>query len=417
MPRMADETSIADRLDELPGLRPVLDAVAAVRDGEAVYLVGGTVRDILLDQPGFDVDLAIEGDGVRFAEALARQIGGRVRLHDAFGTAVVEHGNGERLDVVTTRRERYDAPAALPVVEPGTIDDDLARRDFTINAMAASLGGGDFGRVVDPFHGQADLEARTIRVLHDDSFVDDPTRIFRAVRYASRYGFDLDRHTEELARGAIDGELVARLTPARLRDELVLLLDERQAPQSIRELGELGADRAIDRRVAGGEEAAALFERLETLRDEYRLAIPSWRLGLAALARELGADARPWLDALALRRSDAQAVAAAVTAGPRLAEELREAQTPADVVALAEPYPEDAPLMALALADTPALRDYFERLRDVRLEVDGADLAGLGLEESPRVGEVLAELRRRKLNGELDGRDSELAAARELIAQ
>jgi len=197
----------------------------------------------------------------------------------------------------------------------------------------------------------------------------------------------------------------------------VLLLDERQAPQSIRQLGELGADRAIDRRVAGGDEAAALFERLETLRDAYRLAIPSWRLGLAALARELGVDARPWLDALALRRADAQAVAAAVTAGPRLAEELREAQTPADVVALAEPYPEDAPLMALALADTPALRDYFERLRDVRLEVDGADLAGLGLEESPRVGEVLAELRRRKLNGELDGRDSELAAARELIAQ
>ena len=413
MPRMADETSIADRLAALPRLRPVLAAVAAVREGEGVYLVGGTVRDILLDQPAFDVDLAVEGDGVSFAERLARQIGGRVRSHDAFGTAVVEHGDGERTDVVTARRERYEAPAALPVVEPGTIDDDLARRDFTINAMAASLGADDLGRLVDPFDGQADLDARTIRVLHDGSFVDDPTRIFRAIRYATRYGFELDEQAFALARKAIDEGLVARLTPARLRDELVLLLDEPQAPASIRRLGELGPES----RRAGHEQAAALFERLLVLRDEYAPATPSWRLGLAALALEPSEEARPWLDELALRRQDALAIAAAVSAGPRLADDLHQAKTPAEVVALVEPYPEDAALMALALNDTPALREYFERLRDVRLEVDGSDLAGLGLEESPRVGEVLAELRRRKLNGELDGRDSELAAARELIAQ
>jgi len=414
---MAPAISIADQLTALPRLRPVLDAVAAVHDGERVYLVGGTVRDILLDEPGFDVDLAVEGDGVRFAEALAGRLGGRVRAHDAFGTAVVEHGDAERLDVVTARRERYDAPAALPVVEPGTIADDLARRDFTINAMAASLAADELGRVVDPFEGGADLAAGTIRVLHDGSFVDDPTRVFRAIRYGSRYGFELDGHTLDLERSAIEGGLVGRLTGARLRDELVLLLDEPQAPTSIRRLAEFGADSAVHPRLTGGEEAAELFRRVEALRDEYRLPIPSWRLGLAALALDLADEAPPWLDGLKLRRQDSRAIAAAVTAGPRLAEELNEAPTPAEVVALVEPYPEDAPLMALALADTPALRDYFERLRDVRLEVDGADLAGLGLDESPRVGEVLAELRRRKLNGELDGRDSELAAARELIAQ
>lgn len=415
MARMSDaeEISLADRFATLPRLRPVLDAVAAVRDGRAVYLVGGTVRDILLGEPGFDVDLAVEADGVRFAEALAGRLGGRVRSHDAFGTAVVEHGDGERVDVVTARRERYEAPAALPVVEPGTIDDDLARRDFTINAMAASLAGDDLGRLVDPFHGRADLEARTIRVLHDGSFVDDPTRIFRAIRYATRLGFALDEHTLELARRAIEGGLVARLTPARLRDELVLLLDEPQAPESIRLLGALGPDS----RRAAHEDAAGLFECLRALRDEYAPAIPSWRLGLAAVAHELGEESRPWLDQLALRRQDAEAIAAAVTAGPRIAEELREATAPADVVALVEPYAEDAPLFALALTGAPALREYFERLRDVRLEVDGTDLARLGLEESPRVGEVLAELRRRKLNGELDGRDSELEAARELLAQ
>jgi tRNA nucleotidyltransferase (CCA-adding enzyme) len=405
------DANLREQLAGIERLRPVLDAVSAA--GGDVYLVGGTVRDILLGEPGFDVDLAVEADGVRFAEALARELSGRVRSHDAFGTAVVEYGEGERVDVVTARRERYDAPATLPVVEPGSIEDDLARRDFTINAMAAALTGAAAGTLVDPFDGRADLERRTIRVLHEGSFVDDPTRIFRAVRYESRYGFAMDDHTEALAREAIDAGLVERLTPARLRDELVLLLDEPAAPASIRRLGELG----IDGRLAADAEGAALFERLRELRDEYGLAIPAWRLGLEALGRSLGADARPWLDALKLRRADAKAAAVAITEGPRLAVEAREAQTPAEVVALVEPYGLDAPLFALALDDQPALREYFERLRDVRLEVDGADLAELGLEESPRVGEVLAELRRRKLNGELEGRESELEAAKELLAQ
>jgi tRNA nucleotidyltransferase (CCA-adding enzyme) len=253
-------------------------------------------------------------------------------------------------------------------------------------------------------------------VLHDGSFVDDPTRIFRALRYASRYGFELDQHTTDLAREAIELGLVGRLSPARLRDELVLLLDEPQAERSFTRLTELGADRAIHPGLAADEAARALFERLRELRDRYDLRIPSWRLGLAALARGID-EPRAWLDSLKLRRQDARGIEAAVTAGSKLAEQLRERRDPAEVVALAEPYPPDAPLYALALEDSPALRDYFERLRGVRLEVDGTDLAALGLDESPRVGEVLAELRRRKLNGELDGRDSELAAARELIEQ
>ena len=404
------------QLESLERLRPVLDAVAAVADGRAVYLVGGTVRDILLREPGFDVDLAVEGDGQAFAEDLARELGGRAQPHDAFGTAVVEYGDGEHVDVVTARRERYDAPAVLPTVEPSTIQDDLFRRDFAINAMAVELTGEAAGRLVDPFEGRRDLDAKTIRVLHDGSFVDDPTRIFRALRYASRYGFELDEHTAQLAREAIQSGLVGRLSPARLRDELVLLLDEPRADRSFARLGELGADRAIQPELAADEAARTLFERLRELRDRYGLGIPSWRLGLAALARGV-TEPGAWLDGLKLRRQDARAIEAAVTAGPKLAEQLRERRDPAEVVALAEPYPPDAPLFALALEDSPALRDYFERLRGVRLEVDGTDLAELGLAESPRVGEVLAELRRRKLNGELEGRDSELAAARELIGR
>jgi tRNA nucleotidyltransferase (CCA-adding enzyme) len=211
--------------------------------------------------------------------------------------------------------------------------------------------------------------------------------------------------------------LVGDLSSARLRDELEALLEEGDTRHALLRLGELGADAAIHPRLSADEAAAALHERLLGLRAELGLDVPAWRLGLIALARNLSSDeALDWLGRLKLRRRDSELVAGAITVGPRIAERLEgEDLSPAEVVALADPYAPDAPLLALATADLPQLRDYFARLRDVRLEITGADLAELGLGESPRVGEVLGELRRRKLNGELDGRDSELAAARLLV--
>jgi tRNA nucleotidyltransferase (CCA-adding enzyme) len=409
---------LTDELARLERLQPVFEAVAAVSEPyEGVYLVGGTVRDILLGERSFDVDIAVEGDAIALAQALADALGGRVRAHDKFGTAVVIYGEGERVDVVTARTEFYDAPAALPTVEHASIREDLFRRDFTINAMAVSLKGADYGRLVDPFGGRRDLSAKTIRVLHNLSFIDDPTRIFRAIRYENRHGFRMDDHTLRLARGTIEMGLVGDLSSARLRDELEALLEEGEIEHSILRLGELGADKAVHPHLSADEEAVVLVRRLTELRDRYGLEIPSWRLGLAVLARKLPPDeVYGWLQRLKVRRRDAEQIAAAVTVGPRLVERLRDGAEPAEVVTLADPYAPDAPLFALGLTDLEPLHAYFERLRDVQLEVSGADLAELGLEESPRVGEVLAELRRRKLNGELDGRDSELAAARELLA-
>jgi tRNA nucleotidyltransferase (CCA-adding enzyme) len=410
---------LTDELARLERLQPVFEAVAAVSEPfEGVYLVGGTVRDILLGERSFDVDIAVEGDAIALAQALADAVGGRVRAHRKFGTAVVIYGDDERVDVVTSRTEFYDAPAALPTVEHASIREDLFRRDFTINAMAVSLKGADLGRLVDPFGGRRDLESGTIRVLHNLSFIDDPTRIFRAIRYENRYGFRMDDHTLRLARGCIEMGLVGDLSSARLRDELGALLEEGELEHTILRLAELGADKAIHPHLAADEEAVSLLRRLTELRDRYRLEVPAWRLGLAVLARRLPPDeVYDWLQRLKVRRRDAERIAAAVTVGPRLVERLEKGAEPAEVVALAEPYAPDAPLFALGLAHLEPLDAYFRRLRDVRLEVSGADLAELGLSESPRVGEVLAELRRRKLNGELDGRESELAAARELISQ
>jgi tRNA nucleotidyltransferase (CCA-adding enzyme) len=411
--------SLADELARVERLAPVFEAVSALsEDYDGVYLVGGTVRDILLGERGFDVDIAVEGGAIGLAQALADALGGRVRAHEKFGTAVVVYGDGERVDVVTARTEFYDAPAALPAVEHASIREDLFRRDFTINAMAVSLKGEDYGRLVDPFSGRADLDERRIRVLHNLSFIDDPTRIFRAIRYENRYGFRMDEHTLRLARATIEMGLVGDLSSARLRDELVALLEEGEVEHSILRLAELGADKAIHPHLAADDEAVTLLARLRALAQQYDVDIPAWRLGLVAVARKLPPDeVYGWLQRLKVRRRDAEQIAAAVTVGPRIVERLRERDVePAEIVALSDRYAPDAPLFALALADLEPLHEYFRGLRDIRLEVTGSDLAALGLGESPRVGEILAELRRRKLNGELDGRESELEAARELIS-
>ena len=180
--------------------------------------------------------------------------------HEKFGTAIVRWAGG-RVDVATARTEFYDEPAALPTVEHATIRQDLFRRDFTVNAMAVSLRGGDFGRLVDFFGGLADLEQRVLRVLHNLSFIDDPTRIFRAIRYENRYGFRMDGHTVALARACVEMGLVGELSSARLRDELVALLSEESVADSIRRLGELGLAEAVHPHLAVDAETAELLER------------------------------------------------------------------------------------------------------------------------------------------------------------
>lgn len=386
--------SIAEELRAEPRFAEVLEAITEADDpAEPVYVVGGAVRDALLGHPSYDLDLVVEGDVPAFAERLAGRLGGRVQTHAAFGTAEILYEGGE-IDVATARAETYPEPAALPQVRPATLDDDLARRDFTINAIAASLRREDFGRLVDPHHGRADLAARTIRVLHGKSFVDDPTRIFRAIRYENRLGFRMDPETERLAREGMAG--VSRLSNERVREELVALLSEESIPHTLARLAEL----------AGTNADVALVERLDALRLELDPGAPLWRLRLTAIVR----DHPSLVDRLALRREDQRAVEDAVALAPQL----EGATDPVEIARIAGRSPEAA-LLALAERDSAELRDWFTRLRSIRLDISGVDLAELGLPESPRVGEVLEELRRRKLRGELDGRESELAAARELI--
>jgi len=410
---------VRERLLALEGLAPAFEAIQAVGEPfDGVYLVGGAVRDVLMGEPTFDVDIAVEGDGIAFGRSLAAALGGRAVPHEKFGTAVVIAGD-LRVDVATARTEFYDRPAALPRVEQAMLRQDLFRRDFTINALAVSLKGEDFGRLVDYFGGLDDLEAGVVRVIHPLSFIDDPTRIFRGIRYETRYGFRMDGHTASLARACVEMNLVGELSSARLRDELQSLLSEERAADAIARMEELGVAAAVHPRLAADAEAVRLVGVSDELRARFTPEVPAWRARLAVLARPLSPDELfDWFERLRLRRRDAGLVADAVTVAPRLVELLGETDEAAEIRRLVGPHDPDGALLALVLGDEPArerLERYFGELREVSLEITGGDLAGLGVEESPRVGEILDELLRRKLNGELDGRTAELEAAKELL--
>lgn len=236
-----------------------------------VYAVGGFVRDLLLGVPNLDLDLVVEGDGIRFAKALAQRYRARVTTHARFGTATVTLADGQTLDVATARIESYEAPGALPTVQRSSIKEDLRRRDFTINTLAIRLNPDHFGELVDLHGGLRDLQNKTIRVLHSLSFIDDPTRLFRAIRFEQRLNFQLDQDTVVLMKEAVSMKICHRLLANRLSTELHRVLSERRPTKTLARLADFnllqfihprlkwtsGLDRLLDARLNGEVETEA----------------------------------------------------------------------------------------------------------------------------------------------------------------
>ncbi|MDP2921133.1 MAG: CCA tRNA nucleotidyltransferase [Candidatus Omnitrophota bacterium] len=206
--------------------------------GVGAYLVGGPVRDKLLGRANCDLDFVIEGSGISFAEILNKKLKGRLTAYRAFGTATIQL-KGKRVDIVTARKESYKHPAAYPDVTTGTIKDDLFRRDFTINAMAMALNKKNFGKLVDFYGGEKDLKRRVIRALHDKSFMDDPTRIFRAVRFSVRFGFKIEPHTKKLIKEALLGGFLGEVNKGRIKKEIELFLKEKDPGKCLKAFGKL----------------------------------------------------------------------------------------------------------------------------------------------------------------------------------
>ncbi len=398
------QEELRERIRALPGVERLLPALAGL---PPVYLVGGAVRDVLLGQPVVDVDLAVEGDGPRTARELAARLDGDVSPHERFGTATVRAGT-LAFDIAATRSETYPEPGALPVTEPAGLGEDLGRRDFAINAMAAALQGDELGHLHDPHGGSADLDTRVVRVLHDRSFIDDPTRLLRAVRYEVRLDFKMDEPTEELAREAARRKALATVSGPRIRDELLDLLRERAAPRGVARLMELGLLETLGGDLNGDPDlvASAKLGAGETSADPALSA-------LAALASP-EPDAA-WVESLALRADERDAVLRAARKAPELAKTVR-ADMP-DSVIHALLHCEHPETLALTLAygapGGPILR-YLADLQGVRLEITGKDLVDAGVPESRALGYALEETLRKKLDGELAGRDEELRYALEV---
>ena len=395
--------SLREKIESIPGMGALLPALEGL---PPVYLVGGAVRDLLRDVQPLDLDVAVEGDAVDVAETVAERLDGEVQGYDRFGTATVV-APGLAVDFARTRRERYTAPGALPEVEPAPLEEDLRRRDFTINAMAAGLSHDRLGELIDPLGGQDDLEARIIRVLHNESFLDDPTRLLRAVRYEARLDAAMEEDTEELALEAIGGGALGTVSGTRVRAELVFLLEEPEMPAAVARICGLGIDNHLYPclRCDPDRAASAALGAAEVGAER----------SLAVLATLIAPDAdalHPWLDRLAFSRPERERVARAALTGPHLAHRLRADMSDSEVHALLHGEPVEALAVALAWGapGDPVLR-YVRDLRGAALEITGTDLIAEGVPESRVVGEALEETLRRKLDGEVHGRDEELRVA------
>ena len=363
--------------------------------------MGGPVRDLLLGREVVDLDLMVVGDGVAFAHALAERLGGAVVGESQFGTAKVEAA-GVAIDVASARRERYERPGALPSVAPGSVDDDLARRDFTVNAMAVALHEREFGLLLDPCGGRRDMAARLLRSLHDASFRDDATRMLRGVRYAVRLGFAFEPGTAALVRSGA-GYLDA-ISGDRLRNELYKMLGEPDPAGCLRLAGELGLLRAMHPALADHNAITGNAAKAGMVGSEAAM--------VAAVAWGLSPEeAKSLASRLRLRTADAammEDVARFAELRPALA---REGLRPSEAVRLLDGQSAEALQVVAALTDDAQVerlvRTYLEEWHNALPLLTGDDLQELGVSPGPGMGVLLSGLRDARLNGEVATREDE----------
>ncbi|MGH9367454.1 MAG: CCA tRNA nucleotidyltransferase, partial [Thermoanaerobaculia bacterium] len=360
-----------------------------------LYAAGGAVRDLHLGRPVEDLDLVVEGDGLRFARELARRLGSAPRAHPRFGTAVVTLPGGGRLDVAAARAETYAHPGALPRVHAASIEDDLARRDFSINAMALRLWPGP-ARLQDPHGGLADLERGAVRMLHPASARDDPTRAFRAVRYAARLGFRIEPRTARWIREAIDSGALRRVSGERVRREIEKILSEPGRLAAIALASRLGLGRAVSPSLAGDRRARLRLARAQRL-SRTKFPDATWLSWLLVWAADLTArEAADLSRRLNLPRGHARLL--------RRWPELRRA------------LERGGPLRAALTADerfaVAALGGRLGRasLAAGDVKVRGSDLLAAGVSPGPAIGRALEATRSARLSGRI-GQEEELAFA------
>lgn len=395
----------------------------AQRLGVRLFVAGGTVRDLVLGNEHKDWDLVVEGDGARFAQALAWAWGGRAVIHERFLTARVDLPGDECLDVATARREVYPEPGALPVVEPAGMEQDLWRRDFAINAVAVALHPSERGLVLDPCGGLQDMDHGIVRALHAHSFWDDATRIVRAVGFEQRLGFAIETQTEWWIREAAAGGALHTVSTERLGEALLPLLRNSVGPQVLLRGHALGVAHALGARAAFTRRALdALRQVPEALHAFGEEAVAQHRAAacLTALLLGRGVEAQMVITRLHLDRATARELRGAQRALKEWPEGFRPAPGLGDLWDQLHGQGIGAVLALWLATDDPQVRDalvcYWTRLREVRPDITAADLQATGRELRRLWGPAFAAAIRAKLNSRAD-RPAQLAAALDEIAR
>lgn len=397
--------------------------------GAGAFVVGGLVRDLILGAKNLDLDIVIEGDAIKIGRFLARELKAAIVVHRKFGTCSVITKDRLKIDLATARKEVYEEPGALPTVEFSSLKDDLIRRDFTINAMAVSLNQESFGRLIDFFGGERDLSKGRIRVMHDGSFIDDPTRIFRAVRFEQRFGFVIDRHTEDLIKNAIDKEMFDRVAPQRIRDEIVLILKEEEPLKALRRMAELDELRFLHPGIRLDSDLIALYGSIAKTLAWYdasgfrRRSIDRWLVYLMALFGRLSYnEVSKVCDRFVFRRGERLRILSYKRRANAAMDALaaKAGCPPSRVYRIFEPLSFEVSLLIMAGTGSKLvrarIRDFFERYNGARISIKGEDLKAMGLEPCPEFKTILKKILYAKIDGALKTKKDELEYAKKLIA-
>jgi tRNA nucleotidyltransferase (CCA-adding enzyme) len=431
-PVMSSRKNLADRLDK--ELRSehvqIIKAVSEAKTNHLpVYVVGGFVRDFLLGSATFDFDIVVEGDAIALAKALVAKHGGKVTAHSRFGTAkwfLVRKPDGETgkarqvVDLISARQEFYEHPSALPTVERGSIKLDLHRRDFTINTLAIRLDGHHFGELHDYFSGLSDLENKIVRVLHSLSFVDDPTRMLRAVRYEQRYGFTIEPRTLQLMEEA--KSLIPRLSSERLRHELDLILEESKSAKMLSRLDELGLRKSITDDLPWNKSVG------ETLTSATGTPVPeNW--GIKPLSAGISISCSlgyllwfsslpaPTIDKIQARLRLPIAIYKAIHLSRKLIDDLPEMRKskPSGWVLRLDEIPSLVLYAVFLLTKERTLKEYSTKWRHIRPITDGNLLRKKGLIPGPSYNSILTQLRAAWVDGKVKTKEQEAAMLEKLI--
>lgn len=377
----------------------------------SVFVVGGCVRDLLLNIENLDFDLVVEGDGIAFARTLGDVLHARVTVHERFGTAVLSLPDGFKLDVATARTEYYEYPTALPTVEQSSIKKDLYRRDFTINALAVCLNGNRFGEILDFYGGQRDLNDKTVRVLHGLSFVEDPTRVFRAIRFETRLGFHLGRDTTALIAGAVTMNLFHRLSGHRLLEELKLLLAERDPKRAIKRLADVHVLRFIHPKLTWSPRLESLLQAVEEAMDWYRLlyldrTMEGWLVYMMALLEMLPERAvTETRKRFPFSESEATKLKLARIGCHKVLRRLATQRVlkPADVYHLLSGLSDETLLILMAKSKGETVKRqvsaFLTNYQHVKPTLTGTDLKTMGFKPGPQFKKILDQLLDARLNG------------------